>query len=835
MNKNLLIQVCMLFWLLAVPILMHGQQAINRIELETYVNQPVEHLTTSYPPEILIDNSESAPGKAENGLAYYVPVSGLDFKVIYEPNEGFIGVDSFDIIRFPYPTFPQSERFIVTVKQSEIEAVQDIVTTDINTPVLVNVLLNDITSHGNLTIENITYIESGEALLDEGRSSVQFIPEADFTGISFFKYQVCDEFGSCDIGTVSVNITSDEGPTDETKTIFTKRNEAQVLVEAPGLNLAAAPTNGTYNAIDFTYTPAQDFVGSDELTLSNGSHTLTVQIHVLDYQTSTLAFNDKVYTTPYSPVEFNVLDNDESNSCFTVTSQPTNGNLIENTFPLGSLTYIPNENFVGVDEFTYSVKAPGCGGDAETAVVQVYVSNFEPSASKYLMVTPKQTPLIIGYNIPIPDYAFEIKDQGDFGQAFFLAGAVDTVIYGQEIKGNNIILYVPDAEVISAQDAFEIEYCTSFSGVCRYASTIKVEVNILDIQSTNPEEPFCIDDCVWPGDTNLDGVVNVKDVLPLGLRMGESGELRTEATLDIWYGQFGKDWNETLSKQATVDLKHLDTDGDSFVSPFDTVAISKFYGRTHDITPVQLPILKHHIRLKGEITANPGDVIELEMFMGDEADPAIDIYGFTFPFEYNPTFFVPGSIAIEFDKGSWLSYNSPILKLSRNNFSGLVESAFTRTTAISASGFGKIGTTRIVIENDIIGFRPDQKEIEIPIGGGIATVSNSGGETFGAIIEPAMVKIKLAKESSLEQPLTADLMKVYPNPARNLMNVHLNGQKEFKRIVIHNLAGQPVFDTGTIQNNHAQIDVRNFIGGLYFVTAYTEEGVLNKKFEVIQE
>ena len=117
--------------------------------------------------------------------------------------------------------------------------------------------------------------------------------------------------------------------------------------------------------------------------------------------------------------------------------------LLKVAFHLAQLLTFLDENFIGVDEFTYSVKAPGCSGEAELATVQVVVSNYEPSASKYFMVTPKRTPLVIGYDIPVPDYAFKITTQGEFGKAFFLSGEVDTLIYGQIVKGRNIIIYIP--------------------------------------------------------------------------------------------------------------------------------------------------------------------------------------------------------------------------------------------------------------------------------------------------------------------------------------------------------------------------------------------------------
>jgi hypothetical protein len=89
---------------------------------------------------------------------------------------------------------------------------------------------------------------------------------------------------------------------------------------------------------------------------------------------------------------------------------------------------------------------------------------------------------------------------------------------------------------------------------------------------------MCFDDCIWAGDTNFDGIVNMEDLLPIGLCMGEVGIPRQDVNLSAqWYGQYGDDW----SPYAPMDLKHLDTDGDSIITALDTVAINNFYGNTH--------------------------------------------------------------------------------------------------------------------------------------------------------------------------------------------------------------------------------------------------------------
>ena len=102
------------------------------------------------------------------------------------------------------------------------------------------------------------------------------------------------------------------------------------------------------------------------------------------------------------------------------------------------------------------------------------------------------------------------------------------------------------------------------------------------------------------------------------------------------------------------------------------------------------------------------------MVMGSNEDPAVDVYGFTFPFSYNPNLFDGPSLEIEYANESWLTYNSPSLSMSRNNFDeqegvGLIESGFTRTSGFSATGIGEIGKVRFIVRDDIDGFRPGEE------------------------------------------------------------------------------------------------------------------------------
>ncbi|MCB0555890.1 MAG: T9SS type A sorting domain-containing protein [Phaeodactylibacter sp.] len=833
MNVSLRKQILFILLLaLGVPLGLFAQN-INvslfqgQVYRDTFISQPNN-------PNLLIS--------PQHGTVSYPESPQHHFNLTYTPAPDFIGTD---VVRFRvWKTTGSAITFIYreyrfTVAPSNVVAVHDNVTTTAGTPVTINVLRNDSTSNGVLILKSIPLVNNGVATMNPADSTVTFTPAPGFEGIAYLNYAVCDDLGACDNGTVSVIVLGQSASTPDTMRIFTKKNRPQNVFVPNEYLLTGAPANGSYDDSGDVpvYMPNPNYVGYDYILFDYNGVDKVVEVRVLNLGDNAFAFDDQFYMTPYDGErEFNVLANDYygvNSSCFYVTSAAQYGTVqyVPGQDVKGVVRYTPPAGFTGVDWFTYSTCPPNTPGNQETATVFVFVSSFEPSASTFRMSTPKLTPLVVGYSVPITQFSFSIEAPADLGTVSFLQGNVDTLIYGQQVTGYNLILYVPNSNVSSGLDDFELKYCVLTNGVCSYEKTVKVDVEILDLG--DGAGPMCFDDCVWPGDTNFDGAVNMEDILPLGLCMGEVGIPRSEVDLNIWYGQYGDNWNDPFP-QAAIDLKHLDTDGDSLITGLDTLAISQFYGNAHSMTSVKIPFFQYPIVLNGDIFAGPGDLVELTMLMGSEADPAKNIYGFTFPFQYDPSFVIPESVAVNFNSGSWLSYNSPMLQMSKNNQDGLVDVGFTRTNSISASGHGEIGSVSFIISDDLDGFRPGAEGLLLTVGGGTGTVMNGTGLTYGVNIPE--YKIHIVPNAVAEDPVVnPDQLKVYPNPTNlGFVNIHLNGGQDFERAIIYGLDGRQLYDTGKVLARRMQLPVNQLKDGMYFLSVYTPTGVINKKFEVIR-
>ncbi len=72
-------------------------------------------------------------------------------------------------------------------------------------------------------------------------------------------------------------------------------------------------------------------------------------------------------------------------------------------------------------------------------------------------------------------------------------------------------------------------------------------------------------------------------------------------------------------------------------------------------------------------------------------------------------------------------------------------------------------------------------------------------------------------------------LKVYPNPAIEMVNVEVSLVKETKAtITIENMLGQVVY-TSEIKHQKSEINISTFVSGVYFVKVNTGKGVVVEK------
>ncbi|HRY60002.1 MAG TPA: Ig-like domain-containing protein [Patescibacteria group bacterium] len=133
------------------------------------------------------------------------PVTG---KVIYTPNTGYYGSDSFQYQVCDDDGACDTATVTVLVLAPPL-AVDDSASTNFNNSVIIDVLSNDSDPDGTLnpsTVIVTTSPNNGTVSIDPVTGKITYTPNTGYYGSDSFQYQVCDNDGLCNTATVAVTI-----------------------------------------------------------------------------------------------------------------------------------------------------------------------------------------------------------------------------------------------------------------------------------------------------------------------------------------------------------------------------------------------------------------------------------------------------------------------------------------------------------------------------------------------------------------------------------------------------------------------------------------------------
>ncbi|MGD0274383.1 MAG: Ig-like domain-containing protein, partial [Gaiellaceae bacterium] len=222
------------------------------------------------------------------------------FFCTYTADDGYAGPDSFDYTISDAGGLSDSATVNITVtvpSNNPPTANNDAASTVADTPVTVNVLVNDTDPDGDaLTVTGHTDPTHGSVDCSLG-SSCTYTPASGYTGSDSFDYTISDGHGGSDTATVNITVTapSNSAPiaiNDIASTLANTPVTVSVLAndsDPDGDTLTVTdhttPTHGlvSCSTTACTYTPASGYTGSDsfDYTISDGNgHTATATVSV---------------------------------------------------------------------------------------------------------------------------------------------------------------------------------------------------------------------------------------------------------------------------------------------------------------------------------------------------------------------------------------------------------------------------------------------------------------------------------------------------------------------------------------------------------------------------
>ena len=141
-----------------------------------------------------------------------------------------------------------------------------------------DVVLNDSTSVGAISIQSLPLVNNGEAIVNNGQ--IEFTPDLDYQGMAYVNYVICDSLGACDNGAVTICVLdSNQTVSSDTMVAVTKEDVAVVQpLPATHYQIGDSAKNGQviFLATDLVqYQPNTGFHGLDSFKLdntNNGTH-----------------------------------------------------------------------------------------------------------------------------------------------------------------------------------------------------------------------------------------------------------------------------------------------------------------------------------------------------------------------------------------------------------------------------------------------------------------------------------------------------------------------------------------------------------------------------------
>jgi CshA-type fibril repeat protein/VCBS repeat-containing protein len=443
-----------------------------------------------------------------------------------------------------------------------------------------------------LTITDVSNPTNGTVTLNDD-GTIDFTPDADYSGPATFEYTVSDGNGGTDTGTVTIDVQpTNDGP-DAVNDVLTGEEDTPLVINPAELlgndtdpdgdtltiTSVSNPTNGTVtlnNDGTITFTPDADYNGEAtfEYTITDGNggeDTATVTIDFAPVNDGPDAVND-VFSgeedTPITiaPTDLLSNDTDPEGDTLTITAvgNPSNGTVVLNDD--GTVTFTPAEDFTGEATFEYTITDGNGGYDTATVTVDFSPVNDGPDANDDTFTTNEDTPLVLN---PAQLLGNDTDPEGDDLSIVSVGNPRNGTVY---MNANGTVTFVPAPDFFG-EATFEYTITDGNGGY----DTAEVTVNVTSVNDV----PCAKDDMF---NAEVDQALTFPTQAIVGNDRDDDGD-----TLSIYMVSNAQNGTATLNDDGTVSFEpttgfvgtatfdYLVTDGNG---GYDTATVSINYGPT---------------------------------------------------------------------------------------------------------------------------------------------------------------------------------------------------------------------------------------------------------------
>ena len=241
-----------------------------------------------------------------------------------------------------------------------------------------------------------------------------------------------------------------------------------------GLGQAQNGTVEVKNDGTVAYTPDDGFVGKDSFVYRITDHrggydTAKVHVQVKDVNEAPIAKDDSAMTDEGQAVKINVLGNDSDPDGDTINvsslEDASNGSVSLNND--GTVTYTPDDGFVGKDSFEYHISDGNGGTDTASVHIDVKDVNEAPIAKDDSAMTDE------GQAVKINVLGNDSDPDGD---AINVSSLEDASNGSVSLNNDGTVTYTPDAGFVG-KDSFEYHISDGNGGT----DTASVHIDVKEV------------------------------------------------------------------------------------------------------------------------------------------------------------------------------------------------------------------------------------------------------------------------------------------------------------------------------------------------------------------
>jgi hypothetical protein len=315
------------------------------------------------------------------------PKNGIYKNGTYKPNANYYGTDT---IKYKVSD-GKLESYEATVTITVNPVNDKPVAIDINTSTTEDMPKNITLLYTDIDSDNFTFIitNPSHGEISGKAPNLIYTPKNNYNGTDLFTYKVNDGTNDSNIATVKIAIgEKNDAPSALAQSLTTDEDtELSVILSGTdpensslSYEIISQPQNGqlTGSNNSYIYMPNSNYNGHDNFTFRVNDGKLNSELASVNIEITPV--NDKPIVKDINitldedntkNITLFAKDDDNDTLTYTITNSTTNGTLDGNA---SNLTYIPFENYNGIDSFTYKVNDGKI--DSSEAVVHITVNDI---------------------------------------------------------------------------------------------------------------------------------------------------------------------------------------------------------------------------------------------------------------------------------------------------------------------------------------------------------------------------------------------------------------------------------------------------------------------------